>query len=51
MQVKILNKNLATENDYSTAKTFAIDEGSVLRMCKNETLDSGTIIINNLTQN
>lgn len=49
MQVKILNKNLTTENDYSTAKTFAIDEGSVLRMCKNETLDSGTIIINNLT--
>lgn len=48
MQIKILNKNLETPNDYSSAKTFDIVEGSVIKKCKNETLDSATIIISQL---
>lgn len=48
MQIKILNKNLETPNDYSSAKTFDIVEGSVIKECKNETLDSATIIVSQL---
>lgn len=48
MQIKILNKNLQTPNDYSSAKTFDIVEGSVIKKCKNETLDSATIIVSQL---
>ena len=48
MQIKILNKNLQTPNDYSSAKAFDIVEGSVIKKCKNETLDSATIIVSQL---
>lgn len=49
MKLKILNKNLEIQNDYNSAKTFDIVEGSVLKVCKNETLDNATIIISQLT--
>lgn len=50
MYIKILNKNLQTENDYTSAKTYEIAEGAVFTYTKNETLDSATIVIENQTE-
>lgn len=50
MYIRILNKNLETENDYTSAKTYEIAEGAVFTYTKNETLDSATIVIENQTE-
>ena len=46
MKLQILNKNLTTSS-YTSAKIFEIAEGSVFIETKNETLDSGTAILDN----
>ena len=50
MYIRILNKNLETEDDYTSAKTYEIAEGAVFTYTKNETLDSATIVIENQTE-
>ena len=50
MTIKILNKNLQTLGNYSSARTYEIDEAPVLINNKNETLDSMSVIISNLTE-
>lgn len=50
MKLKILNKNLTVENDYSSAEIFNIDDGFTLTETKNETLDSATLVISNMTK-
>ena len=48
MKIQVLNKNLDTADVYTSAHIFDVDEAPVLTDVKNETLDSGTVILNNL---
>lgn len=50
MKLKILNKNLQIDDDYSSAKIYNVDEGCNITECYNETLDSGVFIISNITE-
>jgi len=48
MKLKILNKNLLDEDDYTSSQPYDIDDGFNITSVKNETLDSGVVVISNL---
>lgn len=50
MKIKILNKNLLIEDDYTSAKFYEADEGCNGTECYNETLDSNVFVISNVQE-
>jgi len=47
---KIFNKNLATPNDYTSAKSYPIDENIIITENKNDTLDSASFHLSHIQE-